>query len=676
MITRQFSLALSLIVVLGSAPAALAGQKPATVAAMPTTQEPPPAPAPTQGLGPAAGVAASTRDSIGAKTKAACDACRAQEPQCNSQSYICSNEAMETCPAADASDGDCENPASSCYLSYFARHGIADPKKALKKLVDACPTNAPDLERVAGLAKERVGEELLLSVVGGLQGFLEDRAKAEALNYTLDQLKGRLCTDKFSKYLVQTCKLLGASDLNLDEATLVRLKQALLADLDQLPATLVAQLPPPKDPDQQALRCFGQSGAEAALDMSQGKIGLSQIPATWADKDRAAYKDAKMSLNCSMLDLSNPMTSGCWVLLLPELGRAAVALKPAPTPAGVAAVVEAAAQGFCSAYGAPKQTEGGSCLLGASTPSPLEKLNSSESVSIKALVLASLRFVQLAKQADSLANQGTPLSEVVKRFLPDIATAFDGWNGALQQLLPTLSKVEKNTLDVTAFVLHASGAVASRDYPTLLAAVAEAFEPGKLLESVKLPPAVMESLGFAARLAAAQKPEDAKKVFEEEAAPLGSYKIKYDREKDTIAINAFVGPFLGKGWQYNTGDATHSGLVARPLSAPIGVDFTLASWKYAHLGLMVTAIDPFAVGTVDSDAKAEDFDWGALLTPGAVVRVGIGGSPFTVLGGIIGQPLARAKDTCVQNGSSVPCWKGAFQVGGAIAVDVPLLILR
>jgi hypothetical protein len=582
---------------------------------------------------------------------------------------------------ASASNDDCRIPTSACYLSYFRRENIVDPMAALKSLGDACPTRTTELDKRFGLSKEVLGEELLVSVVGGLQSFLEERAKAEALDYTLDQLKDRLCTPTFSPFMVQTCQLIGAPDLHIDEPTLVRLKQALIADLDQLPSRIVAQLPATKDPQQLALRLFGQSGGQTALELSESKIGLNEIPATWAKKDREGYASAKLALRCTMLDDKNPMSLGCWVLLAPELGSAAVEQKAEPTPESIAAVVERAAQAFCSAYGVENQTENGKCLLGAATQSPLATLTSKASADIKTLVIASLRFVQLGKQAELLAKQGTPFSEIVTRLLPDLATAFDGWDTALQKVLPTLPASDKQNIDTVAFVLRATSAAASRNYPMLLAEIAGALEPGQPLEKlkVKVPPAVMGSLGFAARLAAAQKPDDAKKAFEDEAAPLGSYKVKYDRSKVTIAINAFVGPFVGGGWQYdvkNASDDTHLGLVARPLSAPIGVDFTLLSGKYFHFGLLASVIDPFAVGTVYSNANAEAFDWGALLTPGAMARVGIGGSPFTLLGGFTYQPLAKSKDTCTENNASVPCWKGALQVGGALAIDVPLLVLR
>ncbi len=632
------------------------------------------------------------RNSLPAAIVTACQAaplkltCHEDRPEIEK---ACASEAQAVCDhVLTLGKIDCQDPTSACYPSYYRRHHI-DPA-ALAKACDAddaCRAQAPDLDLKLGQARETGGQAVIFAAVGGLQSFLEERAKAEALDYTVDQLKGRLCTPDYSKYLVTSCQLLSAEDLTLDEATLVRLKQALLADLNQLPKLLVAALPPTTDANQLTIRIFGQSGAESILDLAQGRIGVGELPASWADKDAQAYRTANFTLSCSMTDLSKPMPLGCWVLLLPELGRAAAALRPAPTAEGIARVIEAAAQPFCQKYGAPAQANDGACLLGVGTESPLAHIEQLDKVkaaatklindSMRALVLASLRFGQLAKQIEKLVEQGTPLSEVMARELPDLADAFDAWNAALAGALPKVASADKQSLATISVVLHASGAVAARDYSALLATVAAALEPGQPLAALKLPPKVMASLGFAARLASAKKPEDAKKVFEEEAAPLGTYKVKYDRETWTLAINAFVGPFVGHGaWHGANTGKDKSGFVTRPLSAPIGLDLTFLSWKSVHIGAMATFIDPFAVGTIGSDAKAEDFDWGAMLTPGGLVRVGVGRSPFTLIGAVTGQPLAHSKDTCGLGTSAGPCWKGAWQVGGAIAIDVPLLLLH
>ena len=613
------------------------------------------------------------------KAQPACGQCLSATPTCAGQPFLCPEDAKGFCADvamahAATGNGDCTDPTSACYPSYYERRG-----HSAESLYNACPTNAADMGPLLGKQREVAGEELLFAVVGGLQSFLAERAKAEALSYSVDQLKYRLCTEDYQKYLAKTCELLDAKDLSLDEPTLVRLRTALLEDLDRLPGTMIASLPPTTDPNLVALRLFAQGGGESTLSLARGRSGLVEFPATWAEKNRAAAQANQLGTNCSLLAPSTTMSAGCWSLLLPELGAAVVKREPnADFASDLAAVIEAAAGPFCAAYGPPDQKLGGTCLLGpAGTPSLLKDAASQARKSTKVLIVASLRFVELGKLAKKLREQGTPSHEIAVRLLPELPLAIEAWRAALEEVSPDAAG--QRAFATSVFVLQASNAAVIKDYPGLLALVSDALGAGKPLEGLQLPRHVRASLGFAARLAAAKKPEDAKKVFEEEAAPLGSYKVKYDREIVTIAINAFVGPFVGNGWQYHVKQGendTASGFVARPLSAPLGVDFTLASWRREHLGAMVTLIDPFAVGTVDSDGKAEDFEWGALLTPGAMVRWGVGGSPFTVLAGLTYQPLARSKDDCAVGTSSEPCWKGALQVGGGVAVDVPLFILR
>jgi hypothetical protein len=572
--------------------------------------------------------------------------------------------------------------------------------------------DAEDLRLALKKSEETAGAELLLVALGGLQGFLEDRAKAEAVGYTVDQLAGRLCDERYRKYLADTCKLLDAEDLNLDEATLVRLKKALLADLARLPRALVEALSKTADPNEEGFRVFAAGASETAIRLAKERVRMKELPEIWAGADRTLYLDprrANLRLNCSARQRLEP---ACFALLLPELAAAAAALDVADPLDVAAELIEAAAQPFCATYGAQNETAHGTCLLG--DPDRFQAV----AADIEKLVRVSGRFVALQHAADRLAKNGMTKLEIAERLLPEAAEAFEVWLEALRNvfgaanagvaatvrpesrtesyaapiwakkrmlgLTPTASGGGTSTrsaldgMTVASVTLRANAAAVTRDYPELLAVIAEAFEPGGALATVKLPLEVMASLGFAARLAAAKKPDDAKKVFEEEAAPLGTYKLKYDRESMTIAVNAFVGPFAGYGKQYAVeDDAVEPGFVARPLSAPLGVDFTLPSGRWCHFGLMVSVIDPFGPGTIDENSEAEEFDWGAILTPGAFVRVGIGASPFTVLGGIVGQPLARSSSTCTAgDGSSTPCWKGALQVGGAIAVDVPLLVLH
>lgn len=639
----------------------------------------------------------------------ACAACESGRVACSTESKtVCEGVKADKALAGRRPDA-CNDPTSGCYASYWRRRNI-DPDVLLRDV----NTDAEDLRLALKKSEETAGAELLLVALGGLQSFLEDRAKAEAVGYTVDQLAGRLCDERYRKYLADTCKLLDADDLSLDEATLVRLKKALLTDLARLPRALVEALPKTADPNEEGFRVFAAGASETAIRLAKDRVRMKELPEIWANADRALYLDptrANLRLNCST---RQRMELACFALLLPELATAAATIdEPEPIDAA-AELIEAAAQPFCATYGAPNETAHGTCLLG--DPARFQAI----AADIEKLVRVSGRFVALQHAADRLAKNGMTKLEIAERLLPQAAEAFEVWLAALRNVfggvtnraaVATTSGPESRTesdappiwakkrmlgftptvtpggtstrsaldgMAVASVTIRANAAAVARDYPELLAVIAEAFEAGGALEKVKLPREVMASLGFAARLAAAKKPEDAKKVFEEEAAPLGTYKLKYDRESMTIAVNAFVGPFAGYGKQYAVeDDAIEPGFVARPLSAPLGVDFTLPSGKWCHFGLMVSVIDPFGPGTIDENSEAQEFDWGAVLTPGAFLRVGIGGSPFTVLGGIVAQPLARSSSSCVtSDGSSKPCWKGALQVGGAIAVDVPLLILH
>jgi hypothetical protein len=556
---------------------------------------------------------------------------------------------------------NCNNPASPCFASYWRRQGVD-----LKALADASG-NSQDLRRVTKRSQNVAGEEILVAVVGGLQTFLVDRAKGEALNYAVAQLKGKLCT-KYSSYLPTTCALLSEKDLELDDATLLSFKRTLQDDFALLPLVIFQQLPPAKNADEAALRLFTLSGLNTLVAVATSSLPPKSIPARWVQENKDGYAKLTMKLTCELGGRAMP--GACWALLMPELGKAAVDLGGDWAPENVAVAIEQAAISFCQTYGPLGKQENGACLL--TDPDQFETVLSN----FQELGLATARFAELQQSIDRLAKQGTPPAEIAARLLPEYAGAFELWGAAFKKVLPAGEALDANVKRV-AVALRAIDAAAARDYPTFVATVADAVRPGQpFADVIPLPTQVIEGLSFGARLAIAKTPADAKKVFEDAAAPLGSYKVKYDRETYTFTVNAFVGPFVGGGLRFKSEARTKSTLAFRPLSAPLGIDWTAPSWKLAHVGLMLSVIDPFAAGTIDSNSKAAELDWGAIFTPGLFLRVGIGGSPFTVLVGGAAQPLAKSSDTCTTSNGATPCWKGQLQFGGAVAIDVPLVVLH
>jgi hypothetical protein len=294
----------------------------------------------------------------------------------------------------------------------------------------------------------------------------------------------------------------------------------------------------------------------------------------------------------------------------------------------------------------------------------------------EALARTSLRVLELIKAAKDALDKQEPAERVLVQVAKGFRDAFTEWAAELRE--------HDSSPDLTKYVAYATavlelfGAIKDRDYVLALALIAESVAEGGVLADVQVPKKIVHVVGFASRIASAEDAGAAKKVFEEEAAPLGTYKVKYDRDRVTLAINSFVGTFVGGGGETKTRPGHRdAGLRLRPLTAPVGLDLAFPSWEDHHLGFMLSVIDPFGVGTLDEDAEAAEIEWGALLMPGLFFRWGIGGSPFAALGGVTYQPLARSDDTCtLADGSSVPCWKGAWQAGVSIAVDIPLIVLH
>ncbi|MFO0570970.1 MAG: hypothetical protein U0263_35375 [Polyangiaceae bacterium] len=478
-----------------------------------------------------------------------------------------------------------------------------------------------------------------------------DRAKSEATTYAVEELGARLCAkedtkknsaqENFLRSLFPTsCGVLQAKGFELTESSLLRLRKALVADLTLMPGRLLDEwkaLNKSLSPEQLAGWVLARSAADVAALVVLGRLAVPEIPRKWAEETEKQYLKLaeQQRLQCSLKN--DKFAPACAGLLAPELSVAVldVAQGPSQTPEQIAAAIERAAQKFCKVYGPPADRENGACLLVPEYQKWRDTFTQ--------LAKAGERLIKLRQVVDKLTSEGTPPAEIARRVLPDVAAALDG----IVDLLPgTAQKAAK----VTTMALHAAAATLDRDYAQAISILLESTSDQQELAGIQLPAPAVRALEFAARLATAKDRDDAKKAIEDEALPLGSYKVKYDRSEVTIAVNAFVGAFAGYQTQFRRHDDGKAGFAARPLSAPLGVDFTLMSSKYWHFGVLAAVIDPFAAGTVDDTGKAQELDWGALLTPGVHFRVGVGGSPFTLLGGVTWQPLTRSPDDCETSG--------------------------
>jgi hypothetical protein len=540
--------------------------------------------------------------------------------------------------------------------------------------------SAAELAQACKFDQQTSGLGLAVNAIAGLQDFLLERAKAEASAYAVNELGARLCAkadetknteqQNFVRSLfASTCAVVQGDGFEVNEAALRRLRRALVDDLTLLPGKVLDQYQLTNgaklSPEQHAGLLLARSLIEVAVGVIEGERSLSEMGKTWRDDARQRYQrlNPAQQLRCSLK--GQPLAAWCVGLLVPDLCVAVsdVAKGPSQTPEQIAAALERAAVSYCKTYAPEADRENGACLL---VPEYQQ-----QRAQLEALARAAHRLVELERVAQALSQSATPPSEVAAKVLPDLALALDG-------LVEHLPEHARASTEVAAMALRASAAMVARDYVGATASFVRTAGESPTLGNLNIPDGVVRSLEFGARLAGAKTSDEAKAAIEEEALPLGSYKIKYDRSEWTIAINAYVGTFVGKQWQLDQQDgAGKDGFAARPLSAPLGLDFSAPSSKAAHLGLLLALVDPFAAGTVDKSGEAQDFDWGALLNPGLFARLGIGGSPFTLLAGVGWQPLTRSPDDCPRaDGSTAPCWKGAVQLGLALSVDVPLLQLK
>lgn len=617
-----------------------------------------------------------------------CEPCQRKKKECTKplKAYcqpFASSVVASAAISAALSDGAsaCKDPTSSCYPSYYRRQDI-EPCPDQKLVESLNGESGADLALACRLDEETSGASLAVTAIAGLQDFLVERAKAEASTYAVDELGARLCADKeesknttaenFVRSLfTRTCAIIQADEFELSEATLRRLRQALVDDLTLIPGKLIERrLDQLKDPEQEqrAGLVLALGMVEAAVSVVKGTIGLPEVPARWRDETKAGYNrlQADHRLKCSLNAL--PFSPWCVGLFVPDLSLAVVELAKGPgqTPEQVAAAIERAAVRYCEVYAPPgPDSIEGACLLNPSYKGAEYR------ATFEALARAAQRLAALQNAATKLAAEGATPSEIAGRVLPDLALTLEG-------IIEVLPKQLRDSTEVAIMALRAAAAMVARDYVTATSSFVTVVSKGSTVAGIEVPDGAVRAIEFGARLAAAKNRDEAKAAIEDEALPLGSYKIKYDRSQWTIMINAYVGTFVAQEWQMNgENDRAKDGFAARPLTAPIGIDFTLPSDKYFHGGLLLALVDPFAAGTVDTDGEAQELDWGALLDLGLYLRVGLGGSPFTLLGGVGWQPLTRSTDDCtLADGEVRPCWKGAVHVGAAVAVDVPLLRLH
>jgi len=113
---------------------------------------------------------------------------------------------------------------------------VAMPVEEKTDVYPIQPTTAPN---VNSQQKQKTGGSIESEIILGLTDFIVDRAKAEAVQWFMDDMQEQLCQEKFTIYFYNTCVMRSQSKESL--SYLPGLVSAFRKDIEILPANLLCR---------------------------------------------------------------------------------------------------------------------------------------------------------------------------------------------------------------------------------------------------------------------------------------------------------------------------------------------------------------------------------------------------------------------------------------------------
>lgn len=555
---------------------------------------------------------------------------------------------------------------------------------------------SPSTHETAGLNVASAGIDL----VGGLGGLLEAEAKREVLEYLLSRLGKAFCefsipidvpkagaADKpeaglaivMKVWFANSCNaMLPNGSLEVDAFSFGGLKAAFKADVRLLPQNIART-------GQRWLQAHWPNGlyyavaigvvAEILFDISQNKKPL-EILDDLAGKADAALKG---KVTCD-LTAKAKITKECVAILGFEIAREAATHAKDRNPP-IAAILGDALDRFCTDYGAKGLTQDGTCVVSKDGYEAWHQR-------LLAIYRAMRQLVDLDKAMAS-AGDNAFHAEISKRAAPELARALrsclDAIAAAMEAALPDEKQRISDDMVVLDLGFDVFDAFVGDDLAGLRKALLAILD-SKMIKDKSRVKKILRPLTVVVSLATAKDRAEVKDILQDVVSASGSYKLKYGAPAPIIALNGFVGFFVGREIRLHSrnADGTRHDPFREfaPLgpAVPVGVDVSLLSggeglkfWKPGdafHVGITVTAIDPLALTVSTKDTLSAE--WKTLFEPGLYVRVGLWRTPFTILAGANYRWGRHSDAMC----GSERCYDGAFQIGAFVSADVPLLILR
>ena len=574
----------------------------------------------------------------------------------------------------------------------------ADKKGAKKKVVESASAKAErekeeEKEKPAVNAYLRMNQmcdasglksgvlDIGVNAVQGLGDFLVARAKKELAGFAIESAGRKICDKdlivvpgaKGGKVepFEQTCVTLFPAgtkgDPDLDVVADGRLQLALRADLVAMPEKLIkVGLPQGTDENTKDLTRVVEAFGHALY-----QVVRSGRPSDLFADVMEAFPESKATHDMAC-DLGTNRSAACITLLLVDLGDVAIKQADKGTVNGFD-VIDRAAADFCGRF-STKNDPPGACVLAAvgyETWQPLlvsfvrDSLDLHDTA-VKASALSAGGAVGAAQpSAPAGSSLSDSIDEVFDSLVEAVTKKVDPGNDKVIKILAVLRSAERITTGVI-----------DRSEAKVIAAVLDVVRQGGVLEQLGIKEG--HAVSLLVSVAMAESRADVEAVLEDQAAPLGSYAAKYgDGGRNRLAVNGYVGAFAGALRIINedgyVGSRTQ---FFYRLSAPVGFDWTIVGGSLFHFGIGMSAIDPLALTVLTKDGTLVKANWASLFDLGVYMRVGLFHSPLSLLAAGQYLPGLTSSDTCMSGTVSQPCWRGAWQLGLALSVDIPLWLLN
>jgi hypothetical protein len=534
-----------------------------------------------------------------------------------------------------------------------------------------------------GLGKERSGgaSSAGVAAIQGLGDFLVARAKDELVLYGVEQVGVSLCGDaKVSVLFEQSCAEARSSEcttadrtdcpVDPEAITSGRFQAAFRADIRQLPRSVV-DLSKVDAAHKPYLRALSRAAADVMLGASPDHFAA--IALRYLKEEASAEQPS--ALPCDV-DALTPTCAAALVLTAAASARDKVVSSTDAARDGKIVFGEwlnLTAIRYCRDF-AGRADGKHECITGSKIYASLLDVSEAWLASYAGVLQALHSFEQLSQA-------GKPTPEEVVAFAEHLAVAIEATAVASFKLAgcvkagsacaPAGVQVPKDwtsAASLTRLTGALAAAVMARDVPGSLRAVRSLVQLTELENKDR----VFRAVDFGVALSLSRSREDSKAVIDALADPIASYRAKYRMQSGArITLNGFVGVIGSFQKTLNTDLNAERG--AFRFGAPVGIDITPSalSWESFNVGFGAIALDPLALASVDTEGESPDPDWRTAFTPGGYLRLGLFHSPLSLLALATYQPFNERQEDCTDD-----CWRGAWQVGGALAVDIPIITFK